>query len=209
MQSWGVQSNFHVRDTQREPTKSGVLGLIGGALGRSRKAPLQDLASLRMGVRVDKPGILKYEFQTASNVLSANRQFLHEHVLSQSHYLADACFLVGLEGSKGLLQLVQEALGAPRYLPYLGRKSFVPSPAVYLPDGLQETALEKALVDYPFLPSTVSSGHKPPLECTYTLEVPDSSQLRHDQPVGCWADRSFTWRPVVTTRCRPGEPLCI
>ena len=39
-----------------EPSKSGVLGLICAALGRDRSESLDDLASLRMGVRVDREG---------------------------------------------------------------------------------------------------------------------------------------------------------
>ena len=56
MQSWGVSSRFTVRDTLREPTKSGVVGLIAAALGRPRTVQLDDLATLRMGVRIDQPG---------------------------------------------------------------------------------------------------------------------------------------------------------
>ena len=36
MQSWGTQSRFSVRDTGREPSKSGVVGLIGAAMGIPR-----------------------------------------------------------------------------------------------------------------------------------------------------------------------------
>ncbi len=40
LQSWGTQSRFRVRDTGREPSKSGVIGLLCTALGRPRTAPL-------------------------------------------------------------------------------------------------------------------------------------------------------------------------
>ena len=33
MQSWGTDSKFEVRKTNREPTKSGVVGLLAAALG--------------------------------------------------------------------------------------------------------------------------------------------------------------------------------
>ena len=48
MQSWGTTSRFDERDTQLEPSKSGVLGLLCAALGRNRSEPVQDLAALRM-----------------------------------------------------------------------------------------------------------------------------------------------------------------
>ena len=33
MQSWGSDSKYNIRKTNREPTKSGVLGMIAAALG--------------------------------------------------------------------------------------------------------------------------------------------------------------------------------
>jgi CRISPR system Cascade subunit CasD len=36
MQAWGIQSRFGVRDSTREPSKSGVIGLLAASQGRSR-----------------------------------------------------------------------------------------------------------------------------------------------------------------------------
>src|ERR1035437_2121086 len=72
MQSWGTTSRFDERDTQLEPSKSGVLGLICAALGRDRKEPLADLATLHMGVRVDREGTPMRDYQTATGVLLAS-----------------------------------------------------------------------------------------------------------------------------------------
>src|SRR5690606_33869407 len=67
MQSWGTQSRFAHRDTDFEPSKSGVLGLVGSALGMSRDDDdlLQALASLKMGVRVDREGRILRDYHTA------------------------------------------------------------------------------------------------------------------------------------------------
>ena len=46
LQSWGVESRFKYRDTGREPSKSGVVGLLCAALGRKRDEPVDDLAEL-------------------------------------------------------------------------------------------------------------------------------------------------------------------
>jgi len=35
LQSWGDSSRFATRGTRREPTKSGVIGMVAAALGRS------------------------------------------------------------------------------------------------------------------------------------------------------------------------------
>ena len=74
MQSWGTQSRFTVRDTGLEPSKSGVLGLICAAVGIDREDDngLQSLTSLRMGVRVDREGILRVDFHTAVDIMNAD-----------------------------------------------------------------------------------------------------------------------------------------
>ena len=60
MQSWGTDSKFDVRRTQREPSKSGVIGLIAAALGipRQDQEILHTLVSLRFGIRVDREGTM-------------------------------------------------------------------------------------------------------------------------------------------------------
>ena len=64
MQAWGSDFRFEVRRTGREPTKSGVIGLLAAALGRSRADSIDDLCQLRFGVRVDQEGQLLRDFHT-------------------------------------------------------------------------------------------------------------------------------------------------
>jgi len=149
MQSWGTRSRFEIRDTEREPSKSGVVGLIASALGRDRKDSVVDLASLRMGVRVDQEGILKKDFQTVQQVAVASGG-TPSNLISTRYYLADAVFLVGLEGGLDLLTQISHALKKPRRPLFFGRKSFVPSRPVFLPDGLIPSAqLAATLESYP------------------------------------------------------------
>jgi CRISPR system Cascade subunit CasD len=113
MQSWGTQSRFGVRDTGLEPSKSGVIGLLCAALGRGRAEPVDDLAELVMGVRVDREGAPERDYQTAQNVARAGGG-TQETVLSTRDYLADADFLVGLAGNDlGLLRRLDGALDEP------------------------------------------------------------------------------------------------
>ncbi len=58
LQSWGIDSKFDIRRTGREPSKSGVIGLICAALGikRDDDEMVSQLATLLFGVRVDKEG---------------------------------------------------------------------------------------------------------------------------------------------------------
>ena len=66
-------------------------------------------------------------------------------------HVADAAFLVGLESDDfALLKELHAALRNPKWMLFLGRKAFVPSPPVYLPDGLRteedmKTAFKKYL----------------------------------------------------------------
>ena len=150
MQSWGVQSRFSVRDTGLEPSKSGVVGLLCAALGRRRHEPVADLAALRMGVRVDREGVMARDYHTALEVAKADGS-RPGTVVSERYYLADAAFLVGLEGELALLESLHTALDRPVWQISLGRKAFVPGESVRLLDGLLPGAgLRDALAGYPW-----------------------------------------------------------
>ena len=66
LQSWGSASRFTRRGTDPQPTKSGIVGLLAAAEGRRREDPIEDLSGLRLGVRVERPGVLIGDFQTAT-----------------------------------------------------------------------------------------------------------------------------------------------
>lgn len=128
MQSWGTRSRFAHRDTELEPSRSGVIGLLCAALGRPREEPLDDFFPLKMAVRVDREGRLMRDYHTAQNVRRADpTKGAQETVLSERFYLADADFLVGLEGDRGFLERLDAALRRPVWPLFLGRKAFVPS----------------------------------------------------------------------------------
>ena len=61
LQSWGSDSKFETRKTDREPTKSGVVGLLAAALGlrRDDTEGLARLNGLRFAVRADQEGSWK------------------------------------------------------------------------------------------------------------------------------------------------------
>ncbi len=155
LQAWDTQSNFNVRTTGREPTKSGIIGLLCAALGRPRRAPVEDLAALRMGVRADQEGVLLRDWHTAGKggYLKAGGSIERKNLITSTrYYLSDAAFLVGLEGSdRALLERLHHALRHPRWMLYLGRKSCPPSLPVYLPDGLRDEDLRTALRTYPWI----------------------------------------------------------
>lgn len=137
MQAWGSDSRFEVRRTGREPTKSGVIGLLAAALGRSRADSIADLCQLRFGVRVDQEGRLLRDFHTA-------HQGEKTAYVTERYYLCDAVFLVGLESeNRELLQGLEQALRTPVFPLFLGRRSCPPTPPVSL--GIREDAMVDAL----------------------------------------------------------------
>src|SRR4030042_587203 len=98
MQSWGTQSRFRPRDSDLEPSKSGVIGLLCAAMGIPRDdlgGKVKELSGLKMGVRVDLQGTLKRDYHTALNVAKAGGGKPKECEPSERFYLSDACFLIG------------------------------------------------------------------------------------------------------------------
>jgi len=207
MQSWGVQSRFTVRDTGLEPSKSGVVGLLCAALGRHREEPVAGLAALTMGVRVDQEGVMARDYHTAGKggILRASGQVERKTlVVSTRYYLADARFLVGLEGDGlDLLAQLHAALRDPYWPLYLGRKAFVPGEPIWLSDGLRPgKALMEALQTYPWLGP---EHQKPPEQVRLVLEDPDGPEVRPDQPLS-FAERRFAPRRI-RTRFIPAPPI--
>lgn len=203
MQSWGTTSRFDERDTQLEPSKSGVLGLVCAALGRDRAEPVDDLAALRMGVRIEREGVPMRDYQTATGVAiaSSGKPDLTRTVVSPCYYLADAVFLVGLEGDSSTLAIINEALARPVWPLALGRKSFVPSLPVHLPDGLVNHPLAAVLASWPCL----LSGGRPQESRRVLLEHSSEGNVRLDQPVAPFSERRFGPRYVKSELFFTGE----
>lgn len=118
LQSWGGASKFERRDTLRLPTKSGVVGLLACALGRRRGESLDDINSLVMAVRADQAGELLHDYHTAKTEKST--------YVTNRYYLADAVFVVALEGEEALLHTLEKALQSPAFPLFLGRRSCPP-----------------------------------------------------------------------------------
>lgn len=197
MQSWGTRSRFVDRDTERFPSKSGVIGLVCAALGRPRSVAVDDLAALSMAARADRPGRVETDFQVTQGALRASGSVSRDPLPSYRHYLADAAFLVGLEGDRGLLEGCWHALAEPVWTLYLGRKGHVPSQPVHLTDGLRAESLDEAVATYPLVISIPPWRGLAPVEVEWET-TPDQGGLpRCDVPV-CFANgrRQFRLRWV-------------
>ena len=230
MQSWGVQSRFVIRDTGLEPSKSGVIGLLCAALGRPRDAAMDDLATLRMGVRVDREGIMQTDYHTVGG---KNRRAEADYgvarfdrsrpstVQSWRRYLADAEFLVGMEArtdaQEELLRQLDAALAQPIWPLFLGRKAFVPGEPVRLPDEpalwgtgprIVSSALRDALAVW-WPPRRDGDRADAPTRMRVVIEDTDGDQTRMDVPVSfAPLDRRYLPRTVLTEWIdRPGAAL--
>jgi CRISPR system Cascade subunit CasD len=201
-----------------EPSKSGVIGLVCSAIGRARSEPMDDLAALRMGVRVDREGVIKREYQTAGGVHRKGEKYgvitaegrPGGTVTSNRYYLADADFLVGLEARDDagalLLREINAKLRDPRWQIFLGRKACPPSVPVYLPDkeGLVEgVSLLDALIAYPWPRpgAPLPTERRRPDRLRFVLETDYGvgPETRFDQPEGStFSARRFLPRSVET-----------
>ena len=85
LQSWGANSKFEIRTTEKMPTKSGVVGMLAAALGLGRDADLSALNALKFGVRADREGEDITDFHMAHSEKSS--------YVTYRHYLSDAVFL--------------------------------------------------------------------------------------------------------------------
>lgn len=207
MQSWGIQSDFAVRDSGREPSKSGVVGLICAALGRPRDASLADLTALRMAVRVDREGHVERDFQTSQDRVRADGRSdaQSETRLSRRFFLADGDYLVGLEGDETKLREIEGALLAPAWQLFLGRKAFVPSRPITLRDAIVDRSLETAIAEHPWQARDASD--EPPDRFRVVIDAPfgNTAEVRRDLPLN-FATREFGLR-YVRTYFLPDEEL--
>ncbi len=148
LQSWGSSSRFNRRETETVPTKSGVIGMIAAALGLGRDESLSRFRGLRFGVRVDQPGSVMSDFQTARNDSGRSMP------LSHRFYLQDAVFLVGIEDDAGedRLSAYQKALRSPHYQLFLGRRSCPPDGPIIT--AIVDGSLERALRETPWQATT-------------------------------------------------------
>lgn len=172
MQSWGTDSKFDVRRTQREPSKSGVIGLVAAAMGipRQDRQALAALACLRFGVRVDREGTLLRDYHTAHTEKGSA-------YVTNRYYLADAVFVAGLESEDGaLLERIGQALASPAFPLYLGRRSCPPTGRIFL--KISRNPLEEALRE-----------NAPPSACRLVLDA------RAEEPGGLQRDVPLSFDP--------------
>ena len=187
------------------PSKSGVLGLLAAADGRRRTDEIEDLAGLRFGVRVDQPGVLQRDFQTAINWDTGVSM-----PLSYRYYIADAVFVAGVEGDGALLEGLAERVQDPRFPLYLGRRSCPVTDPVFL--ELSESSLDEALGSHPWRAAMWHRRRQPAkVELELHIDAVEDderpTETRRDIPLSYSPERrEYGWREVAQTWVQVENP---
>jgi len=206
LQAWGDQeSKFVVRRTAEAPTKSGVIGMLCAALGVARdKAAegwLPKLGALRMGVRIDTPGIRWWDYHTVGakmqmRIAEGEGKTKPGAMLTRREYLCDASFLVALQGEPTLVSELATAMGNPKWTLYLGRKSCPPARPL-MESGQPSGAFADLLSAITSVPwRRRLEGDQPPKVVDCLLDWgPTSEQPEAPDDALVWYDVPLTFEP--------------
>ncbi|WP_254259371.1 type I-E CRISPR-associated protein Cas5/CasD [Leucobacter chinensis] len=199
LQSWGATSRFRIRETERAPTKSGVIGLVAAALGRARGESLDDLASLDFAVRIDQPGHLLRDYQTAID-WNATTKAEASPKLSTRLYLSDAVFVAGLSGEDEIINKIAAAIRRPEYPLFLGRRACPAPPDLLL--GIREGGLREALAAEPWKASLAHQRKQPPQVSLAMFRDAHPGELGdriRDVPINFSQERrQYSWREYLS-----------
>ncbi len=200
LQSWGEDSQWAVRRTAPEPTKSGIVGLLACAMGWNDDQHIFDLSRrIRIGVRCDIPGTpapledyhtvggghgeYNPQLLTAEGLPKKNSARKAHTEQTWRYYLCDASFLAAIQSDdQALIAQLAEGIQNPKWTIYLGRKSCVPSIPPFDGVGNYKT-LQDALEQYParFLdsePRVIDPHPRVVLECKAEEGIRRRDQIR-------------------------------
>ena len=212
LQSWGESSKWDTRDSADFPTKSGIVGLLGCAMGLERGDPeLEKLSeAIALAVRADRSGRKTVDYQTIKGTngrplrKADGTKDYNGTIVSPRTYLQDACFTVLVETDAAWAEKIKCALRSPRWCVSLGRKSCVPSRPVLAVESNDYSSLEDALRRYP-------AAERADAVMEYEIERGEahlSSYLRPDRRRA--ADREFAmrrvWRGAIKETADVSEP---
>lgn len=217
MQAWGTASRFDHRGTQKEPSKSAILGLLCAALGidRAEWAPLAQMCNWPMAVRVDREGLVRTDYHTVTQFDRKGKEAGTS--LTSRDYLADAAFLVLLEADADSLAQVYAALQNPHWTLSLGRKAFVPSEPIYYPtlaESIAEESIWDALQHTAWLVSEPT--HRAQQTARVVCEVAQLPEAYREQgtrlypndvPSAAFSQRQFIRREVCVLQLTKPEPV--
>lgn len=204
MQAWGNQeSKFVIRRTAEAPTKSGVIGILCAAQGVPRAEAADEwlprLAALRMGARIDRGGVRWWDYHTVGarmqmRIAEGEGKTKPGAMLTRREYLADASFLVALQGEPALVSELQAALRNPQWALYLGRKCCPPARPLleHQPGGYHD--LLSALRSVPWRPRLKGDATPGALDCFLDWQ-PTSAEPEAPSDALVWYDVPTSFDP--------------
>lgn len=227
MQAWGASSRFPRRDTLPHPTKSGIIGMIAAALGIDKFSAtegneLEPLRQLKLSTyaipRTDRwgkglPINRLQDFHTVGGGFDSKNPAEKEHcprkagggfspnaVITRRDYLLDSCFLIGLTGDLETLKIIPDALSAPKWGSWLGRKCCIPSIPIIAEIGNDLQALADHIIERGGLASATLESFDRTLE-----EAGNGSFGQQDQPAA-FASRDYETRTVRRLAGKSASP---
>ncbi|MDX8395082.1 MAG: type I-E CRISPR-associated protein Cas5/CasD [Mariprofundaceae bacterium] len=129
MQAWGGHTYEDFRHSELIPTRSAVLGMLAACIGidRGNIEQLESLsASVRMAVRLDSKPQRIMDFHTVLDARKVDGKPNPNPVVSKREYLCDAKYTVLIQSISEAgysLESIEQAIKAPVYTPFLGRRS--------------------------------------------------------------------------------------
>lgn len=121
MQSYGNDSYYNYRYTDRLPRKSMIVGFLGACLGigRDDDEAFKELNKLGVATRLDQGGQMLRDFH-----------MVHEHHttkksvwITERYYMTDTVVVIGISSSDtDLIKKLEYAVKNPVYAPFIGRK---------------------------------------------------------------------------------------
>ena len=199
-QSYGIQSHYSVRDTEKFPTKSAVVNMVRAAAGIGRtNEKLIELNDTKMTVRIDYPGEYKEDFRTAQfedRLTRGEKPSKNKTIVQYKHYLCDASFLVLLDSPDSeLIEWVAGVVKSPEWYPYLGRREYEPSAPIYVRHWSDKSIGKDILEKEPWF---YRGDVKKPEKLEYIQEIPNNDKdgiLIKDVMINS-ADRIFSYRKI-------------
>ena len=175
MQAWGGSVVGDNRPTLAFPTRSGVLGLVAACMG-IRRSEVDRLLALadgsRVHVRVDAYGTLLIDDQTIQD--NPNASTTRQTIQSKRTYLCDASFVaIVVPGPTASSKGIAEALRAPVFSPFLGRRCCVPSTPLYIVDEVSGDDAVELFSSITREPMNAASTHANSPHQDFYLDLPD------------------------------------
>lgn len=212
LQSWGERSTFDTRDTAGFPTRSGLLGLLACTQGYPRGADLQNLAPLEFTIRIDRPGTRVIDYHTSGGALPSGQKIPTADgkgrpegkgtLQTWREYLADAVFVVAITGPDPVLSNARQALRAPHWQPFLGRRSCPPNQPLLLDIDVDD-AVAELHERVPVAQRVGSEGTDLSVDFIYPSGLPEKVRSEiHDIPTRFTrTDRHYRPRPIWRDTC--------